>query len=85
MKTFDYTVTAANGIHGRPAGNLVKLAGTFKSTIIIKKGDVSNDLTMLMAVMSMGVRKGDTVTITIEGPDEQIAANAVEEFFKQNL
>ena len=35
--------------------------------------------------MSMGVKKGHTVTVTVEGEDEDTAASAMEEFFKTNL
>ena len=38
-----------------------------------------------MAIMSMGVKKGVEVTVTVEGEDEDAAAAAMEEFFKTNL
>ena len=38
-----------------------------------------------MALMGMGVKCGDTVDITIEGPNEDAAAEAIEKFFKENL
>ncbi len=39
----------------------------------------------LMALMGLGVKCGDTVDITIEGPDEDVAAETIEKFFKENL
>ena len=85
MKTFEFTVTDANGIHARPAGNLSKLAKTFKSTITIEKDGKKTDLTKLIAVMGMAVKKGNTVTVTAEGEDEEVACNAIQEFFNKNL
>lgn len=38
-----------------------------------------------MAVMSMGVKKGVELTVTIDGEDEDAAAEAIENFFKENL
>ena len=37
MKTFSYTIKDAQGIHARPAGELVKAAKGFSSEIKIKK------------------------------------------------
>ena len=37
MKSFNYTIKDAQGIHARPAGVLVKEAGRFKSDITIEK------------------------------------------------
>ncbi|MGN1304902.1 MAG: HPr family phosphocarrier protein, partial [Oscillospiraceae bacterium] len=41
--------------------------------------------TKLMAVMGMGVKHGETVNVTVEGPDEEAAAAAMQEFFNENL
>ena len=38
-----------------------------------------------MAVMGMGVKKDDTVQVCIEGDDEDIAAQELEQFFNENL
>ena len=37
MKEFTYVITDPEGIHARPAGALVKEAGTFSSKITISK------------------------------------------------
>ena len=39
----------------------------------------------IMAVMSMGVKKGVEVTVTIEGEDEDTAFEAIQKFFQENL
>ena len=41
--------------------------------------------TKLMAVMGMGVKHGDPVEVSIEGPDEDTAYEAMEKFFQENL
>ena len=38
-----------------------------------------------MMLMSLGVKQGDTVTVTAEGADEEAAAAALIEFFENNL
>ena len=55
------------------------------STVTIVKGDKSVDATRLMALMGMGIKCGDTVTVRIEGADEDTAAPALEKFFNENL
>lgn len=85
MKTFSYTIKDEIGIHARPAGLLAKKAKEFQSTITIEKDGKSAIAAKLMMLMGLGVKGGDTVTVTVEGADEEAAAAAIEEFFKANL
>ena len=85
MKEFQYTVKDACGIHARPAGLLVKVAKGFASTATLEKDGKSCDLRKLMALMGMGIKCGDTVTVKIEGADEETAAPAMEKFFNEHL
>ena len=85
MKVFKYVITDEVGIHARPAGLLVKEAKGFTSTITISKGDKSAKATALMKLMGMGVKKGDEITVTVEGEDEEAAAAAIEAFLKENM
>ena len=85
MKTFEYTITDPVGIHARPAGNLVKEIKKYASTITIAKGEKSVNAAKLMALMAMGVKQGDTVTVSVEGEDEETAAAALEQYMKDNL
>ena len=85
MKEFTYTIKDASGIHARPAGQLVKLAKGFDSTVTITKGDKSVNACQLMKLMGMGIKCGDTIKFSVEGSDEEAAANALEEFMTANL
>lgn len=85
MKSFTYTIRDAVGIHARPAGLLAKKAKEFESAVTIEKGDKSAAATKLIALMGLGVKCGDTVTVTIEGADEEKAAAEMEKFFTENL
>ena len=83
MKTFTYTVTDPVGIHARPAGILVKEIKNYAdTTVTITKGDKSVNALKLMALMGMGIKQGDTVTVSIEGENEEEVAAKIEEFFK---
>ena len=85
MRSFEYTITDEVGIHARPAGLLVKEAKSYDSVIKVTKGGKSAEAKKLMALMGLGVKKGDTVTVSVEGGDEDAVAAKMEEFFKNNL
>ena len=86
MKEFTYTITDPVGIHARPAGLLAKAAKSLDSTVTIAKADgKSAAATKLMAMMGLGIKQGDTVTVTIEGGSEEASAAAMEQFFRDNL
>jgi len=68
MKEFTYTIKEPVGIHARPAGMLAKEAKTCQSTVtIVDKNGKSVDATRLMALMGMGIKCGDTVTVNYHG------------------
>lgn len=85
MKSFNYTIKDAQGIHARPAGVLVKEAGRFKSDITIEKDGKKADAKRIFAVMGLGVKSGDTITVNIEGEDEDKAASSLQGFLQNNL
>ena len=83
MKSFNYTITDPVGIHARPAGILVKEIKNYTgTTVTVTKGDKSVNALKLMALMGMGIKQGDTVTVSIEGENEEEVAAKIEEFFK---
>lgn len=85
MKKFEYTIKDELGIHARPAGMLAKEAKNYKSTITITKEDKSAEVTRLLALMSLGVKCGQTIEISVEGEDEDTAFEGVKAFFEENL
>ena len=85
MKTFTYTIKDELGIHARPAGMLAKTAKALDSKITIACGEKSAAATKLMALMGMGIKCGDTITVTINGGDEKASEKAMQEFFKAHL
>ena len=86
MTQFEFTVKDPVGIHARPAGNLVKEIKKYVGTkVTLTKGEKTVDALRLMAVMGLGVKQGDTVTVSVDGADEETAAAAIEAFFKANF
>lgn len=85
MKTFEYTITDPQGIHARPAGELVKIAQGFESSVTLEKDGKRGDAKRIFAVMGLCAKQGSTLKVSIEGADEETAAAALEQFLKENL
>lgn len=84
MIEFTYTMNDPLGLHARPAGQLAKKAAGFKSTVTVVRGEKSADTRRIMALMGLGVKDGETITVRVEGEDEENAAAAVKEFMETN-
>lgn len=85
MKEFKYVITDNEGIHARPAGDLVKKVKTFSSKITLTKDDKTVDCRKILGVMGLGAKKGHEVTLTFEGPDEEAAYEEISKFMQENL
>ena len=77
MKEFKYVITDKEGIHARPAGELIKVVKGFNSTIKIAKDGKEADCKRMFAVMGLGVKNGQEVVFTFDGEDEDAACEAV--------
>ncbi|MDO4490327.1 MAG: HPr family phosphocarrier protein [Lachnospiraceae bacterium] len=85
MREFNYTIKSQVGIHLRPAAELTAVAERFDSRVRITKEDVTMNGKSVMSVISLCVKQGDEVTITVEGKDEDLACNALQDFFESRL
>ena len=66
-----------NGLHARPAAEIVKLAAKFKSEITIVKDDLDVNGKSIMGVMMLAAEHGSTITFRAEGPDADQALDAL--------
>ena len=62
-----------NGVHARPAAEIVKLAARFKSDITIVRDDLEVNGKSIMGVMMLAAEFGSTVTLRATGPDSEAA------------
>ncbi len=86
MKQFEYTVKNEEGLHARPAGILAKEAKKYESKVTItNESGKSAEVTKLIRVMALGVKNGQNVTVTVEGPDEETTFEEVKAFFEENF
>ena len=86
MEEFTYTVKDPLGIHARPGGMIARIAKKYEGTAIrITKDDKAALANQLIKLISLGVRNGDTVTVSVEGDDEKAAISELKTFFETNL
>ncbi len=85
MITKQYTITSAQGLHARPATTLIRLVKNFKSIVNIQKGGKTVRLNSMINLLSLTIKGGETITITIDGEDEINAAEALDTFFAEEL
>jgi phosphotransferase system HPr (HPr) family protein len=71
-------VNLPQGLHARPASEFVRTASAFASEIGLSKDGKTANGKSIISIMSLTVTKGQQVTLTADGPDEQQALEALE-------
>jgi phosphocarrier protein len=75
--TRDITITNALGMNANNSPLLVQRANTFKSSIWIQTEERQVNAKSLLGVISLGIKKGMTVTLIAEGADENEALDGL--------
>jgi phosphocarrier protein HPr len=65
------------GIHARPAAEIVKTAGKFKSSITIVRDDLEVNAKSIMGVMMLAAEFGSTIVLRAIGEDADAALDAL--------
>jgi phosphocarrier protein HPr len=65
------------GIHARPAAEIVKTAGKFKSNVIIVRDDLEVNAKSIMGVMMLAAENGATIVLRATGDDADAALDAL--------
>lgn len=71
------TILNKNGLHARPAAEIVKAASRFKSDITIVRDELEVNGKSIMGVMMLAAECGATLTLRASGPDEDQALGAI--------
>jgi phosphocarrier protein len=66
-----------NGLHARPAAEIVKAASKFKSDITISREDIEVNGKSIMGVMMLAAECGAEITLRASGPDADDAIAAI--------
>lgn len=85
MISKDVTVQNQVGLHARPATFFIQKANNYKSSIWVSKDERKVNAKSLLGVLSLGIVKGTTITITADGKDEEEAVDALTELISTNF
>jgi phosphoenolpyruvate-protein phosphotransferase len=66
---FDWTVPYPNGLHARPATRWSETARGFAARVQVRAGVEVADAKSLVALLQLGLRHGDALTVSAEGHD----------------
>ncbi len=81
MVNFDTKVIFEEGLHARPASELVKACQAAESDIQIFKGDLAVNPKSILGILTLGASHGDELRIEVNGSDEAEVAARLKEFF----
>ena len=85
MITREVTVTNTAGVHTRPASMIVRTAAQFKSDFWIHKDGYEINGKSIIGVMTLAAEQGSTLTLVLDGVDEEAAAEALEDLFARGF
>ena len=77
MLTKTITIQNEVGLHTPPATNFIQKANKYKSSVWIENSDRRANAKSLLGVLSLGISKGDTVSIIADGSDEAEAVDGL--------
>jgi len=66
-----------NGLHARPAAEVVKVASRFKSDITMVRDDLEVNAKSIMGVMMLAAEFGAELIVRASGPDAEEAVAAI--------
>ena len=86
MQKFTYTIENDFAMHFGPAGRLAEIARTYPdTTAILTMGTREANISRPMKVATMGIRKGDAVTVTAEGDSEVEMIDVLHRYFEESM
>lgn len=78
-------VTPLLGLHAKPAGLFVNEANKFKSAVKVSKDGLDVNGKSVLGLMLLAAEKGSTLKITVSGPDERQAMDALVKLFERKF
>lgn len=85
MAELAVTIMNRNGLHARPAAELVRAAARFKSDITLVRDDLEVNGKSIMGVMMLAAECGSTLIVRASGPDEEEALRTIAEIIENKF
>jgi phosphocarrier protein len=71
------TIANRNGLHARPAAEIVKMAAKYRSEITLVRDELEVNGKSIMGVMMLAAEFGSTLLLRADGPDAEDALGAL--------
>jgi phosphocarrier protein len=81
----EVTVRNRAGLHTRPASMLVRTASKFEAEIVLRRDGYEINGKSVIGVMTLAAEQGATLTLLVEGRDEEAAAEAIADLFEDGF
>ncbi|HJR42264.1 MAG TPA: HPr family phosphocarrier protein [Gemmatimonadaceae bacterium] len=79
------TISNRNGLHARPAAEIVKCASRYDSDITMVRDDLEVNGKSIMGVMMLAAEYGSTLLVRARGPDAPEAVQAIANLIEQKF
>lgn len=80
MITKQITIKIPTGLEARPIALLVQVASQYESSIYVESEDKKVNAKSIMGMMSLAIAAGESVTVSADGTDEDIAIENIEKY-----
>ena len=80
MVSKEITINIPTGLEARPVALLVQVASQYESMILIECEDKKVNAKSIMGMMGLGLIAGESVRVTADGKDEEIALAEIEKY-----
>jgi phosphocarrier protein HPr len=81
----EVTIANKNGLHARPAAEIVKLASRYQSDITLVREDLEVNGKSIMGVMMLAAEFGSSLLLRAAGPDAEQAVSALSDLIARKF
>ena len=78
------TIGISNGLEARPIAMLVQVASQYVSNIYLESEERKVNAKSIMGMMSLGLDTGESVTVSVDGADEEAAMKSIEKYLSSH-
>jgi len=78
----EVTVTIKDGLHAKPAGELVQNLSRYTSDVEFRIKNRAYNAKSILGLMGAGIRQGEVITVRVNGPDEDEAFEWIKRFIQ---
>ncbi len=78
------TIHNKKGIHVRPSGLIFKAIMGYTGKIVVAKKGFETVISDIISILTLGLMQNDKITISVDGPDEELMLSTLTELFEKN-